>query len=614
MSKIEAKYTNITGGFWDRYRKLNREKIIYAIKKVNEETGRRGALDIEKIKSGEITPHKYWDSDLAKWIEAASYILKYHKDEILEKEIDDMVDLFCKNQDESGYFNSYFQHFETDMQFKKRRSHELYCLGHMIEAAVAYYEVSGKDKFLNMVKKYADLVYKVFYVEKSAAFKAPGHEEIEQALYKLYKLTGDKKYLELSLYFIDHRASEATEADYMWYGGVNLKYGQDHLPVREQRTAEGHSVRAMYLYMGVADIAKETGDKELLEVCDSIFKDIYNKKMYITGGIGAYNHVEGFGTPYFLPNRTAYCETCAAISLVMFCQRMGNIYPKSIYHDVIERVLYNGFLTGVSLDGERFFYQNVLEWDSEACYSNPTMDDGRTPQTPVPERQKEFSVLCCPANLSRLMGRLEEYIYSANEEAVFVNQYIPSNFEKELFGKKIAVEMTTSFPKNGEIKITAKNLKGKKLAIRIPQWCKNYTISEKGELQDGFYYISVDGDEITVTANFEMKPSLVFCNPKVRENAGKAAVMMGPVVYCAEGIDNEENIFSQLIDKDFSYEVEFSDYYNVNVLTVNGKKIKETETPFSNSVEYEKTKIKLIPYFGFANRELTDMRIFFNII
>lgn len=611
MKNINFDSIDITGGFWKDFQSLNENKIIYSVYNINKETGRNDMLITEKVKNKEVKPHIYWDSDVAKWLEAVAYILKKKKDDFLEKEADRLIGLMCKNQAKDGYFNSYFQNFEIENRFTKRTEHELYCAGHIIEAGIAYYECTGKDDLLNLAIRYADLIYKLFYVEKSTAFKAPGHEEIELALYKLYKTTNEKKYLDLAKYFIDNRANETN---YGWAGNVNTHYGQDHLPIREQKTAEGHSVRAVYLYCAMADIGAETNDKELLGACQSLFEDIYGKKMYITGGIGSLDYVESFAAPYYLPNKTAYSETCASIGLMMFCQRMGDIYENSIYHDVVERVLFNAYLSGVSLDGEKFFYRNVLDWDHTSCYCNPCLEEGKVPQLPVPQRQKSYPVICCPPNITRFAASVANYLYSYNENTVFINQFMENTLEKNLFGKDISIKCITDYPNNGKIQLKIQNMKGNRIAVRIPAWCNDYTVSVPGNSEKGYYYIDIDSNDISIDIDFKMDLSVVICNPKVQENAGKCAVTMGPVIYCAEGIDNGENLSNIYMEKNPSYEIEYNNFIKGNVIKISGKKIKDTLSPFISNISFEEKTIKLIPYRSFANRELTDMKIFFNLI
>ena len=296
----------------------------------------------------------------------------------------------------------------------------------------------------------------------------------------------------------------------------------------------------------------------------------------------------------------------------MFCQRMSFIFGGSIYHDIIEKVLYNAYLSGVSLDGETFFYNNILEWDYNACYCNPCINDGKTPQTPIPERQKSFEVSCCPANASRFAGSIGSYIYSSDQNTLFVNQFIENKLEKNLFDKDVYIECITDYPRNGKIQINIKNMKDNYIAIRIPAWCTKYSFSSAGIKRNGYYYILVTSDFMTLNINFEMKPVAVICNPNIHENIGKCAVTMGPIVYCAEGIDNKSSITNIFIEKDFSYKIEYNDYFKNNTLTISAKKLKNFSAPFISSAEFEDTSVKLIPYSTFANRGISEMKVFFN--
>ena len=354
MEFIGFDKVSLESGFLHEKQKLNREVTLDAVYNRFYETGRFDAFKCDWKEGMEKQPHYYWDSDVAKWMEAVAYILKKESNPELEAKVENLIDEIEKNQSPDGYFNIFFTVIEPDKRFFERTAHELYCAGHLFEAAVAYFECTGKDRFLKLMEKYADHIIRVFVEEKTAKFITPGHEEIELALVRMYSATKKKKYLDLAKFFIDNRGYAEAEKEY---------YSQSHLPVREQKTAEGHAVRACYLYAAMADVAYETGDTELYEVCKTLFADIVNKKMYITGGIGSTRKGEAFTVPYDLKNDKAYAETCAAISLMFFAHRMMRFENDAKYADVIERVLYNGMISGLSLDGTSFFYENPLEID-----------------------------------------------------------------------------------------------------------------------------------------------------------------------------------------------------------------------------------------------------------
>ena len=362
MNNIEFSDVKITGGYWKARQDINRSVTLKAVYDRFNETGRFEALKCDLRDGDTNIPHIFWDSDVAKWIEGASYILHSEKNDQAVEIIENAIDLIIKNSDENGYFNSHFLVAEKENRFRLRECHELYCAGHLIEAAVAYYELTGKDRFLNAVKKYADYIERAFKIDNTAAFITPGHPEIELALVRLYKATGEKRYIELAKYFIDKRGN--CDEPGIYTDWANEYYSQDEIPVRERKTAEGHCVRALYLMCAAADIAYIYKDNDLKTACERFFDSIVNKRMYITGGVGSSNMGESFTIDYDLPNRTAYAETCAAISLAMFAERMLKFGADSRYSDIIERTMYNGIMSGISLDGKSFFYENPLEIDS----------------------------------------------------------------------------------------------------------------------------------------------------------------------------------------------------------------------------------------------------------
>lgn len=324
-------------------------------------------------------PHIFWESDVTKWIEGAAYFRQKERDAELEARIDALVEDMYHSQEKNGYLNEYFTVVEPEARFTRRTDHELYCAGHLIEGAIAYAEATGKTRLLEVAEKYVALIDRVFRVEHSAAFDTPGHEEIELALVRLYRYAGKKEYLTLASYFIETRGRSTRDTCYEFADQKNM---QSHLPVREQKTAEGHSVRALYLYSAMADIAMETKDQELLDACKTLFENITQKRMYITGGIGSTNRGESFTFDYDLPEYTAYSETCASIALAMFCRRMWMLDPDARYADCAERAIYNTVLSGVSLSGDRFFYENPLAADPERNEFNDVQPEGTQEHLP----------------------------------------------------------------------------------------------------------------------------------------------------------------------------------------------------------------------------------------
>lgn len=595
MREVSYKEAKITDGFWKKRQDTVRDVTIKSVYDRFFDTGRVEAFEMKWKEGDKNRPHIFWDSDIAKWIEGVA-IFDEITDDNIEK-IEHLIDLIEAGQEESGYFNIYYTVVEPENRFKNRTEHELYCAGHLMEAAVAYYRHTGKDRFLKIMCRYADHIEKVFRIDRSAAFTTPGHEEIELALVKLYSVTGEKRYLELSKFFIDERG-KTLEHTYGFF--TDGHYDQCFLPVREQTTAEGHCVRACYLYSGMADIARIYNDKELLNACEMIFNDIVNHKMYITGGIGSTHLGEAFTIPYDLPNRTAYTETCAAISLAFFAHRLQLIEPKPIYAEVIEKVIYNGFLSGISLDGKSFFYENPLEIipelrEREVCVKEK-------PHTPITERLEVFSCSCCPPNVIRFVAAMAENIYTYNDDTVYVHQFMSS--EAEFEGIKISQQ--TDYPFSGKVTIKYSG-PARRLAVRVPDFCEDI------ENENGYVYFDVE-DGMETEIDFTMPVYCVESNPLVSENCGRFAVMRGPVVYCAEETDNGKNLRD--ITLDFSGEIgeTYEEAYSLPVLSLKGYRRKKSEKLYRRkSDDYEEITVKLIPYFAFANRGESEMLVWMQV-
>lgn len=601
MEKITFDKTKITGGFWRERQDIVKNTTVYSVYDRFVQTHRFEALECKECES-QNAPHVFWDSDVAKWIEGAAYIIHETPDEKLENIIDTAIEKIIENADENGYFNSHYLVAEQDRRFTDRSQHELYCAGHLAEAAVAYYEATGKDKLLKLMCRYADYIEKVFKTEKSAAFATPGHPELELALVKLYKATGEKRYLELSKYFVDEHGCNDRDGDTL-YRGVNNMYNQDEMPLRERTSAEGHAVRALYLFCAAADIAECCNDKELLNMCKRVFEDMTEKKMYITGGLGSTHIGESFSVPYYLPNRTAYAETCAAIAMALFCERMQKAEVNSKYADIAEKVIYNGFLSGVSLDGKSFFYENPLEIDPRFNKVNPSTDEKE--RFPITGRVEVFECSCCPPNVVRFIPSIADLMYTYDSETLYVHQYINS---KTLDGE-IEIEQVTDYPTNGKIGIKC-NMPQKELAVRIPAWCKSFKLNKEYELKNGYAYIAVDGS-VQVELELDMPAVFVKANANVHENAGRVAVVRGPVVYCAESIDNGENLKCICLDTSKNISVQEKDF-SVPLLEVCAYREKESAALYYEiGDDYEEFSLKMIPYFAFANRRECEMLVWF---
>lgn len=605
MEPISFRCTTLTDGFWKNRQKTVSEVSIDNIYKRFSETGRFSALHCDWKNGDANEPHIFWDSDVAKWIESVAYLIEKEPHPEWETIVDEAVDAIAANQLPDGYFNSCYLVKNPDKRWTNRTDHELYCAGHLTEAAVAYAEATGKRKLLDCMEKYMDCIYRVFVTEKSATFTTPGHEEIELALIKLYHFTKKEKYLELCRFFIDNRGVTEEQE----YDGVDHRYSQSHLPVREQRTAEGHSVRAAYLYSAMADLAKETGDRELFTACDAIFDDITTKKMYITGGIGSSARGEAFTIPYDLPNLIAYSESCAALALAWFAGRMTVLRADSKYADTVERILYNNGLSSVSLDGKAFFYVNPLEIRTELLNRHTSQSDHHE-NLPLTERKEVFDCSCCPPNITRFLASVADFLYTYEDDTLFVHQYMASETKTENF----SVGQKTSYPNDGKIEIAVKGIR--RIALRIPAWCHDYAVTLNGKnvsgtFNNGYVYLDLTEAENTVVLTLDMTPQLVFPSSAVRDCLGKAAVQRGPIVYCAEGVDNDFDIMAFRLDESPVFKEDYDETFGMYTLRVSGSVPSGSSALYSFvPQEREYAEIRLIPYFAFANRGETDMEIY----
>lgn len=590
-------YRNVTikGGYLKEKEELNRRVTEGAVYDRFSESGRIDAFRCDWKPGMEKRPHFFWDSDVAKWMEGAAYILSRESDPALEAKVESLIDCIEKNQGEDGYFNIYFTVVEPEKRFSNRDWHELYCAGHLIEA-------TGKERFLALMEKYAAYIYRVFVTERSAAFMTPGHEEIELALYRLYKVTGKKLYLDLMAFFLNNRGVPGNYEPQI-FGEAH--YAQSYAPIRKQREAFGHSVRAMYLYSGMADLAAETGDEELLAACRALFEDVTCRKMYVTGGIGSTCIGEAFTAPYDLPNATAYTETCASIGMIYFANRLFKADPlhPSRYADAVELELYNGALSGLSLDGERFFYENPLEISLRE--RNRITSTHEKERFPITQRPKIFGCSCCPPNLVRLLASLGEYIYAYDEkeDAVYVNQFAESEFAKG----DVKVTSVTDYPKEGRVALSS----NRPLYVRIPGWCRQFTADKPYRMVNG--YARFEAGEVTV--EFSITPELLAASVGVYRNIGKAALSRGPVIYCAEGVDNGElhSLYFERASVKDAQEVR-DDTLGLWVLTLPGWRRVDTSSALYAPLKeaFEPVTLRLIPYYAFANRGETDMLVYLN--
>ncbi len=572
----------------------------------------------------------FQDTDLAKWLEAVSYILAQYEDKELERLADEAVSLIGKAQCEDGYINTYFTIKEPELRWTNlQEGHELYTAGHLIEAAVAYCEATGKDSFLKTAERFAKLICDVFGPGKEQNHGYPGHQEIELALVKLYRITGNKKYLNTAKYFIDRRG--VGENYFLWEEGQQRRkrifaefsrydpcYSQSHLPVREQKTAEGHAVRAVYMYCAMADLAYEFRDESLFKACEIVWKNIVTKRMYITGGIGSSGILERFTTDYDLPNDCNYAETCASIGLALFGKRMAQITKDGAYMEIVEKELYNSILSGISMDGKSFFYVNPLEVWPDACMDRTSREHVKA------VRQKWFGVACCPPNIARTLASLGQYIYFLEDACLYVNLYIANETNVKVNGVPYHVKMESGFPWQGSISFSIDGTGGKEagFAFRIPGYGGDFQIYnskneiEKYEVHKGYAVIKGVFVEETWRIRFSMKAEFVRGNPQIRADSGKAAVMKGPLVYCLEEADNGSNLSALYVDtRGGIQEIYDRDLLGgVIKLRCKGKKIsgsewKEEELYHSRPLRLQDTALQAVPYYCWGNREKGEMLV-----
>ena len=592
MKKIPFYEMELTEGFWRDKQKLVSEKTIYAIYDRFAETGRIATMACKDVG---IMPHIFWGSDVFKWMESVAFLLEKEDRPDLREKVEMIFEAMEEGVTEDGYYNSYFN-LTKEPRFSDRDRHELYSLGHMIEAAIAWDHATGDHRFLRFAMRNTDLVDRIFRVEHSAVFDTPGHEEIELALMKLYRYTKESRYLELAKYLILTRGN--SEKDRQEFGKYlsrwDYGYGQSHKPVKEQREAIGHAVRCMYLYCGVADLYEETGDAELFTAAEAIFDNIVAKKMYITGSFGVSNNTESPSEDYDLPNYQAYAETCAALAFALFAGRMANLTGDAKYANAAERALYNGMLSGLSLDGVAFLYVNPLEIDR-------SKRNAMRLYLPKYERQRVFRCSCCPPNLSRMIPSVGDLIYGVAEERLYIHQYMAN--KTVLDGAP--VEIVTDYPASGKVTVKAGT---RKLALRKPDWCKHFMASAPYTEEKGYLLFETGN----VTVDFAMEPVFQKAHVGVRENLGKVALLRGPIVYCLEEQDQipGASVFAVTVDPKAPVTVGAETFGGLPRLTAKGFCEKSCDTLYADYSE-ERTACDLhyIPYYTFANRGEDDMTV-----
>ncbi len=574
------------------------------------------------LEQGEFYGMVFQDSDVAKWLEAVAYSLSIKPDTSLEKRADEVIAVIAKAQQVDGYLNTYFTIKEPEKRWTNlHECHELYCAGHMMEAAVAYYKTTGKDTLLNVMERMSDHIEKRFVTERREGI--PGHQEIEIGLMKLYHATGKEKYLKLALHFINERGRDPEyfihETDNRGWkhesmDPYNTKYNQSYAPVREQRTAEGHSVRAVYMYTAMADLAKESRDDGLYEACRAIWDNIVNKKMYITGGIGSNAEGEAFTIDYDLPNDSVYAETCASVGLIFFAKKMLDLEPSNRYADVMERALYNGVISGMQLDGKRFFYVNPLE-------VNPGISGELFGFKHVlPERPSWYQCACCPPNVARFLTSLGSYAWSEDHDTIYSHLHIGGT--AECSNAIITVESKAPWEGNVTYIINPKGAnKEFALSIRIPSYAdaavfnlNGKKISDELDIREGYCYIKrVWEANDTLQLLYNMPVKRIYTNTLVRENIGCVALQRGPIVYCFEEKDNGPKLQELRIKKEEKIIV--GDYEpgtlgGIVPLQMKGLRVySNNELYFEGEFMQREVELTAIPYYAWGNRGLGQMRV-----
>ncbi len=638
--QIDLKNIRITDSLFGSYVKQVSEKIIpYQWKILNDQlegADKTYCIENFRIAAGELEGTRkgvvFQDTDLYKWLESVAYTIADGKGEQFESLADEVIELVGRAQEPDGYLNTYFTVNAPERKWKNLiEGHELYTAGHMIEAAVAYYHATGKTAFLEIAKKNADLIGKVFGRGEGQRRGYPGHQEIELALVKLYRVTGEQKYLDTAKYFIEERGTQPNylAEELRERGGFeffpdlqdyDLAYSQADIPPVEQTKAQGHSVRDMYMCAAMADLAGECEDERLLKACKAIWENMTQRQMYITGGIGTSGFRERFTTDYDLPNATNYSETCASIGLMMFGQRLAAVTGDAGYYDSVERALYNTVLAGINIEGDRYFYVNPLEVVPEFCTQHTYMNHVK------PIRQKWFSIACCPPNVARTLASLGQYVYAQEDDSILIHQFISSEVQTETKDGKTALKMDSTLMQDGKVSIQAETEKGCSLKIRIPAYAENWKLlsgekEEKPEIQNGYITVALPAGTHAVTLNLDIHPRWVAANDQVRADAGKAALVKGPIVYCLEEVENGKLLSQVCVKPNEEVKEEASPeglVGNLPALTYPGTRIKNAglgdQLYGALKIEKEATQLTAIPYCLWNNRGEGEMLVWHRVL
>lgn len=614
FTPVNFSQVNITDAFWKpRMEKVATATMDACIYQTEVRTPR--IRNFEKVARRQGEKHEgiyYDDSDVYKALEAIAYSLRTHPNPALEAKADEWIDKIAAAQMPDGYLNTYYQLRGIENRWTDVEKHEDYNAGHLIEAAVAYYDVTGKRKFLDVAIRFANHIDSILY--RSGKKWISGHQEIELALVKLYRVTRDERYLELADWYIQSRGYQFPYNS-TW---LTPAYWQDVKPIVEQTEISGHAVRAMYMFSGVTDMAALRNNNTYLKAMETIWEDVVHRNMYVTGGIGSAGDNEGFSVDYDLPNEDAYCETCASVGMVFWNQRMASVTGDSRYYDVLERSLYNGALDGLSLSGDKFFYDN------------PLASNGRH------TRKAWFGTACCPANIARLVASVGNYVYGQSSDALWVNLYVGSDAKMNIKGKEVQVKMETEYPWNGKVKLQLTLPKKEKFAIklRVPGWYN-------GNLVDGELYTSAspylksvsivpkvngrpveannENGYLVVNSNWKtgdvieleipMNVILIKSRPEVEANIDRLAVQRGPLVYCVEGADNPNGVWNLLMDPEAFWETVPVKVLSETVTGLRSIQLGAVPATDGTSIVFKPRVVTAIPYYLWANRQANDMQV-----
>jgi DUF1680 family protein len=607
LRPVEA---TVDGGFWAARRETNRETTLPYVHDRLVETGR-----IENFRlaagdnAGDHNGPYYNDSDVYKWLEGACRALADPDVEApgLREAVADTVDAITEAQEPDGYLNTYFQVEAPDERWTNlRQYHELYCAGHLVEAAVAHREATGDDRLLDAARDLADHIDETFGDDGIRGY--PGHEEIELALVRLSRETGERRYLDLARYFVEARGTgdsrfewELEHPEEVHDGGApdwwDDAYAQNHAPVREHDTAEGHAVRATYLYAAMADLAAETGDDTLRAAAERLWSNVTERRAYVTGGVGARHEGEAFGGDYELPN-DAYAETCAAVGMARWGTRMLDLTGEARYADAVERALFNGFLAGVGLGGETFFYENPLASDG---------DD---------RREGWYGTACCPTNVVRTLAELPDLLYRQDDDGLYVAHFADSTARASFGGEEARVEQRTDYPWNGEVTLDVAGETAFELRVRVPGWCPNARVERNGEPvgapDSGFATVPVEpGDRVAL--DLSMPPTALVAHPGVGADAGQVTVRRGPLVYCAETVDNDRALHEYAVGDEFT--TRETDRLDGVTVVEAAASVPDREGwdgelyRRRTDTEREDDTLDLVPYYGWAHRDPGSMRV-----